>query len=187
MHTLLTIAEAVGFFCGRCGDRRRRSGRRGGLPLVGGVALMQWWPVGFTLFAASLLPVQAACASALNRALARPGLVVLVSLTVSLLATTVVGGLSGRLALPDASRFAAAPWWAWGAGLCGAVFLFSQPVVVPRLGVAMYISLVVSAQIAAALALDHFGALSLPQHPASLGRILGALLMVAGVALVARS
>ncbi len=147
---------------------------------------MAWGSVAFALFAASLLSVQAACAGALNRVLAQPGLVVLISLAGSLLVTVIVGGLSGRLGLPEAERLAGVPWWAWGAGVCGAVFLLSQPVTAPRLGAGLYIGLVVTAQIIAALALDHFGALGLPQHSASPGRIVGAALMVAGVAFLAR-
>jgi transporter family-2 protein len=38
-----------------------------------------------------------------------------------------------------------------------------------------------------ALALDHLGALGLPREPVNLGRIAGALLVIAGVVLVRRS
>jgi transporter family-2 protein len=67
------------------------------------------------------------------------------------------------------------------------VFLLGQPLAAPCLGAALYISPVATARIVAALAPDHLGALSLPQHPASLGRILGVLLMAAAAALVSRS
>ncbi len=147
---------------------------------------MSWWPIPFALFAASLLPIQAALNGALNRALQRPALVVMVSLSGSLLFMLAVGLGSGRLALPGASRIAAVPWWAWPGGVCGAIYLLSQPIVLPRIGAAFYIALSVGAQIGMAMLLDHFGALGLPQHTASPGRILGALLMTAGIVLVAR-
>jgi transporter family-2 protein len=38
-----------------------------------------------------------------------------------------------------------------------------------------------------ALLMDHFGALGLPREPINLGRVTGALLVVAGVVLVRRS
>ncbi len=147
---------------------------------------MSWWPIPFTLFAASLLPIQAALNGALGRALQRPALVVMVSLSGSLLFMLAVGLGSGRLTLPGASRFASVPWWAWPAGVCGAIYLLSQPIALPRIGAAFYVGLSVTAQIVTAVVLDHFGALGLPQHPASPGRIAGAVLMAAGIALVAR-
>ena len=147
---------------------------------------MSWWPIPFALFAAALLPIQAALNGALNRALQRPAWVVLVSLSGSIVFIVVAGLASGRLALPGAGRVATVPWWAWPGGVCGAIYLFSQPIVLPRLGAAVYIGLSVTAQIAMAMALDHFGALGVPQHTASPGRLLGGLLMAAGIALVAR-
>jgi transporter family-2 protein len=148
---------------------------------------MSWWPPVFVLFAASLLPIQAACNGALNRALGRPLLVVLISLTGSALFITAIGLATGRLGLPGEGRAAEVPWWAWPAGVMGAIYLSSQPIVAPRLGAATYMGLSVVAQIGMALALDHFGALHLPQHDASPLRIAGVLLMGAGVVLVARN
>ena len=148
---------------------------------------MNWWPAAFALFAASLLPVQAALNGALNRALGRPLWVVLISLSGSAIFIAATGLASGRLSLPAAERVALVPWWAWPAGVCGAIYLSSQPLVAPRLGAATYMSLSVVAQIAAALVLDHFGALNLPQHAASPLRVVGGLLMGAGVVLVARN
>jgi transporter family-2 protein len=46
-------------------------------------------------------------------------------------------------------------------------------------------SLVVAGQMVAAVVLDHFGLLNLPQHTASPGRFLGVILMAAGASLVA--
>lgn len=146
---------------------------------------MSWWPFVFALLAASLLPIQAALNNAMNRALHRPPLVVIISVSCSLLFMTAVLLLQGRVALPSSERVAAVPWWAWLAGVCGAVFLLSQPIVLPRIGAAAYVGVTVTAQVTMALALDHFGALGVPQHAASLLRVLGAALMVSGVALIA--
>jgi bacterial/archaeal transporter family-2 protein len=148
---------------------------------------MRWWPIGFALFAASLLPIHAACTAALNRALGRPPLVAMISLTGSLIFMLATGLLTGRLGLVSAERIANVPVWAWFAGVCGAIFVLSQPIVVPRLGAAFFTALAVTAQVTVALAVDHFGALNLPQHAVSPGRIAGVLLMVAGIVLVARS
>jgi transporter family-2 protein len=146
---------------------------------------MPWGPIGFVLLAASFLPIQAACNGALNRALGRPVLVVMVSLAGSLVFMSATGLISGRLGLVPADRFARVPPWAWLAGVCGAIYLLSQPIAAPRLRAALYMSLAVTGQVATAVVLDHFGLLNLPQHPASPGRVLGVVLIAAGVSLVA--
>lgn len=144
------------------------------------------WAIAFTLAAASLLPVQAALNGAANRALHRPPVVVMISLGGSLVFMLLVTLLNARQAWPPAERFAQVPWWAWPAGVCGAIFLLSQPIALPRVGAAAYTGLSVTAQICMAMLLDHLGLLGLPHHAASPPRILGALLMVAGIALIAR-
>ncbi len=147
---------------------------------------MSLWPIGFALFAASLLPIQAAMNGAINRVLHQPPLVVVWSLTGSLLFMGLVVVIGRRFVLPENVRLADVPLWAWPAGVCGAIFLLSQPIVLPRLGAATFTGLAVTAQVLTAVALDHFGALALPQHDASPLRLLGAALMIAGIALVAR-
>ena len=57
----------------------------------------------------------------------------------------------------------------------------------PRIGVASLITVGIAGQIAMALLLDHFGALGLTREPINVGRIAGALLVIAGVVLVRRS
>src|SRR5271165_6082839 len=131
----------------------------------------------FALLAGALLPLQAAMNGAINKALERPGLVVMISLSGSLIATGIGGLLTGRLGLASAERMALVPWWAWPAGVCGAIFLLSQPVVVPRLGAALFMSLAVAGSLTASLWMDHFGALRLPEHAASPLRILGLALV----------
>jgi len=81
----------------------------------------------------------------------------------------------------------ALPWYAWLGGLYGACFVVAAAWGVPRLGVAMTITLMVGGQLMLSLALDHFGALGVPHQPLNLGRIAGVGLVLAGVLLVRRS
>jgi len=147
---------------------------------------MQWGPAGFVLFAASLLSAQAACNAAINRAVGQPVIAVMISLLGSLVAVILFGLGSGRLWPVPFGRFGDVPAWAWLAGLGGAFFVSAQALMVPRLGAALFTSLAVTGQVAMAMALDHFGALHLPQHTASPLRIAGAALIVLGMILVAR-
>ena len=147
---------------------------------------MPWGPAAFVLFAAALLPAQAACNAAVNRAIGQPVIAILISILGSLVTIVTFGLLAGRLFQVPVGRFAAVPWWAWVAGVGGAVFVAAQATMVPKLGAALFTSLAVTGQVAMAMTLDHFGALNLPQHTASPVRVVGAVLIVIGMTLVAR-
>ncbi len=77
-----------------------------------------------------------------------------------------------------------APWWAWCGGLVGLAFVTIALLAVPRLGASTFSATVIAGQLIGALALDHFGWLSMPQQPISPTRIAGALLLIAGVLLM---
>ena len=85
----------------------------------------------------------------------------------------------------DAGALARVPWWAWSGGLMGAAFVVISTVMVPRLGAAALICLVVFGQLAGSLLMDHFGVLH-PRQPADPLRILGVVLVAAGALLVVK-
>lgn len=85
---------------------------------------------------------------------------------------------------PSAATAAQVPGWIWLAGAVGAFFMVLLIVLAPRLGAGTLMALIVAGQLAAALALDHFGVLGFPHHPLGIARIAGAALIVAGAALV---
>jgi transporter family-2 protein len=87
---------------------------------------------------------------------------------------------------PDIAAARALPWYAWIGGLYGVVFVIAATWGVPRLGVALTITLMVAGQLLVGLILDHLGAFGMPQHPISLGRAAGVVLVLAGVLMVRR-
>lgn len=87
---------------------------------------------------------------------------------------------------PDVTAARALPWYAWLGGLYGVIFVVAATWAVPRLGVAMTITLMVAGQLMISLVLDHFGALGVPQAPISLTRLAGVALVIGGVILVRR-
>ena len=91
-----------------------------------------------------------------------------------------------RVPLPGPRFIATIPPWLYVGGLIGAVFLFASLYLAPRLGVAALVALLVAGQLAAALILDHFGWLGVPERPFNLYRLLGALCLLAGVLLIRR-
>ena len=77
------------------------------------------------------------------------------------------------------------PPWIWLGGAIGALFVFAATLLVPRLGAASMICLVVLGQVVASLLLDHFGVLG-AQRPVDAMRVLGAALVIVGAALVVK-
>lgn len=77
-----------------------------------------------------------------------------------------------------------APGLSWTGGLFGAIFIGIGILMVPRLGAATTLALVVVGQMIGSLAFDHFGLFGIPQQSATLMRMLGALCLIAGVVLI---
>jgi transporter family-2 protein len=83
-------------------------------------------------------------------------------------------------------QLAGAPWSYYLGGICGLIIVAAIALAVPRLGAAMVLALMVLGQGAMALAMDHFALFGLPRAPLSVTRVAGAVLLVAGVALLRR-
>jgi transporter family-2 protein len=84
------------------------------------------------------------------------------------------------------SALGGAPWSHYLGGICGLVIIASMAIVVPRIGNATGLALLVLGQVAAGLVIDHFGLLSMRTIPISASRIGGALLLVVGMLLLRR-
>ena len=88
--------------------------------------------------------------------------------------------------LPSASLAARIPWWSWSGGLFGAIFIGLAILLVPQLGAATFIALLVTGQMLAAVTFDHFGWLGLAQRPIDATRLIGVALLIGGVVLIRR-
>lgn len=92
--------------------------------------------------------------------------------------------LALRDPIPHVGVIVKSNWWAWSGGLFGAIYISIAIVLVPRLGTAAFVTLLVAGQMLASLVFDHYGLFGLVRHPVDLYRLLGAALLVAGVVLV---
>lgn len=142
-------------------------------------------PILLVFIAGSMVALQAPTNAMLAKAGGSPVLAALISFAVGTIALSVVWLLSGNR--PGASAFGGLPWYAWVGGLYGAVFVAVAAYAAPKIGLATLITVGIAGQIAMALWMDHVGALGLQREPLNLGRVLGALLVLAGVVLVRRS
>ncbi|MGH2831962.1 MAG: DMT family transporter [Solirubrobacteraceae bacterium] len=103
------------------------------------------------------------------------GTVVLVAI-----AAVVRGGL-GQL-----SHISSAPWWALIGGLLGAVYVSVALVAVRTLGAGGITAAVISGNLAIAVVIDRFGLFGVQRQPIDAARVIGLVLLIAGVALVVR-
>jgi transporter family-2 protein len=77
-----------------------------------------------------------------------------------------------------------APWWAWIGGALGAFYIVMSIYLIPRIGAAALLSAVVLGQVVFSLLADHFGFFGVNQHPVTVPRLAGVVLVIVGVALV---
>lgn len=146
---------------------------------------MQWLFILLALVAGALMPVQAGINVELRDSAlgGDSSLAALVSFAVGTLALA-VWCLALRVPLPAWADLAQARVWHWAGGLLGAFFVTATIFLAPRLGATTMLALLAAGQMLASLYLDHFGLLGYTVHEASPMRMLGAALIVAGVALV---
>lgn len=139
--------------------------------------------IALAIFIGMLLPLQALVNAALGKQSFGALFAALASFAVGT-AALALWWLGTRPSF-DAGVLAKVPWWAWTGGLIGAVYVASATLLVPRLGAAALICLVVFGQIVGSLLLDHFGVLHArqPVDPVKLG---GALLVLVGAMLVVK-
>jgi transporter family-2 protein len=151
----------------------------------GEIKTMIWLLTLFALAIGMLLPLQAGVNSQLRLWIGHPVLAALVSFAVGTVvlvgaALAVRAPWSGLAALPSV------PWPLWTGGVLGATFVFTALLLAPRLGAAALIALTVTGQMIGSLAIDHYGLAGYPIHPVSISRVAGAILLLAGVALIHR-
>ncbi|MGX5729158.1 DMT family transporter [Pseudoxanthomonas beigongshangi] len=139
--------------------------------------------MGLAVFIGMLLPLQALINAALGRQTFGPLFAALMSFAVG----TGVLALWWLVTRPsfDFAALARVPWWAWTGGAIGAIYVAAATLLIPRMGAAPLICLVVFGQLIGSLLLDHFGVLHARQ-PIDATRVIGALLVIAGALLVVR-
>jgi bacterial/archaeal transporter family-2 protein len=89
-----------------------------------------------------------------------------------------------REGLPSTTAVLRSNWWAWSGGFFGAIYIAISILLVPRLGTAAFVALLVAGQMISSLIFDHYGLLGIAPRPADPSRLLGAVLLVGGVVLI---
>jgi transporter family-2 protein len=104
------------------------------------------------------------------------------SFMVGLLSLTIVGLARGNT-LSLLAGIPAQPAWVLLGGVMGAFALLSNVILVPRIGMAALVGLVIAGQLLSSLAIDHLALLGSAHRPVSIIKLAGALIMVMGLAI----
>ena len=75
------------------------------------------------------------------------------------------------------------PMWKLTGGVLGAAFVFGTVFLAPRIGLLNLVVLVIAGQLLTSMAIDHFGLVNVAMRKVSAVRLLGAVVMIVGVAL----
>lgn len=143
------------------------------------------WFFPLIAFAGVLQAAGAAMNGALNKSLVNPWLATSVSfLLVCFLATALFVCMPRPL--PTAGDLQSMPWWAPLGGIAGAVAVFAGLLLIQKLGAGPVNGITITANLLASLAIDQFGLFGMQQHAMNPYRLAGAVLMVAGVTLIAK-
>jgi transporter family-2 protein len=134
-------------------------------------------------FAGAVVPFQSAINANLGRGLGHPLWATLASLLVSIIVLLPVI-LALRLPLPNLGFITKAPLWMWSGGAFGVCFISLALILMPKLGASGFIALAMAGQIVASLMLDHFGLFGLVERQLTAPRLIGALMLIGGVALI---
>ena len=137
------------------------------------------------VIAGVLIAVQAPTNALLSKAAGSPIVAAFISFVVGAIALgAVAAATSGKLFTPALRQV---PWYAWLGGFYGAFFVAVAAFAASRVGIGVLLTAAVAGQLAAALALDHYGLFGLARHPVTITRAAGFVLVLVGAVLVRRS
>ena len=137
-----------------------------------------------TFFVGAIIPVQAILNSRLGRQIGGPLMGALMSFFTGTIALLVLNLIVSNHAMMNLKQTIAGPWYIWVGGLIGAIFVGYITWVNQQQGVALTFALVVAGQIFISLLIDHFGLFGSAIRTITLEKIIGAVLIIAGIVLI---
>jgi len=128
--------------------------------------------------------VQAVLNTKLGKQTGGPLISSLLSFLVGLICLFIINLFGNYTALSNMKLLSVSPWYVWMGGLLGVIYVSCVIFVNQQQGVALTFALVVAGQIFISLLIDHFGLFDSIVRPVSLPKIMGALLIIAGLVLI---
>ena len=135
-----------------------------------------------------LIPIQTAANSRLRLSVGnKPVVSALISFTVALCVAVIATAVLQGNPVPQFADGVSAPWWVWLGGAMGVCFVLGNILLFPRLGAVQTVVLPILGQVVMGLLVDRFGLLGAPAMPVSCMRVLGAVVVLAGIVMVLRA
>lgn len=144
---------------------------------------MGWAYITLALFAGIVVPVQAGLNAVMARHIGGAMNATFLSFIIGTSALAIILAVT-RPTLPSLAAFGQVPVWAYAGGLMGLIYVASSTFLAPKLGAATLLALVIAGQMIASLIIDQYGLVGFPENPITLLRVLGVVLLVAGVVLI---
>lgn len=146
---------------------------------------MKWFLIAVITVVGAALPAQAGVNALLRRFAGHPLWAALANFTVGMLVLAGVA-LALRVPAPSVAKLGEAPWWAWLGGLSGATVVTAGLIAAPRLGATLLVGCLLAGQLLSSVFLDHFGLLGYPMRAVSTTKVVGVVMLAAGVLLIER-
>ena len=136
----------------------------------------------WTLLAGAGIPLIGVLNSGVARAVGNP-----FAATAVMFAVALAGALTLTLPLhgmPGIGPLTSAPLPSYGAGLLIAFYALSATIIIPRFGAASFVAFILIAQLVTSAIVDQFGLLGMARRPIDLTKLVGLLVIAAGIAIM---
>lgn len=139
--------------------------------------------LGFALIAGAFVAMQTGSNARLKEVFGHAVPAVIASSLIGIVLLVAVMVVT-RAPAPSLARATAAPWSAWLGGILGAAYAVVVVVLARHLGAATLTAAVLTGQLICSVVLDHYGLLGYELHAATVGRLVGCALLLAGFVLI---
>lgn len=138
------------------------------------------------MVAGAVIPAQTAVNSRLRASIGAPIPAAFISFFIAFVCAAVLAVTLAATSGPtiDLSPAAGEPWWVWIGGFMGVIFITGNVLLFPKIGSVETVVLPILGQVIMALIIDKFGLFGAVETPVGVLRVLGALVVVAGIVLV---
>jgi transporter family-2 protein len=136
------------------------------------------------IVAGAFIAIQAPINSALGKGLGLPVAAAAFSFLSGAIVLGFVAVMVTRLQDISLDWRAPAPWLFVAGGVLGGIYVTSATVLTPRLGAAALMAFLVTGQLLAGMMIDRVGFLGVAVREISLGRVAGAVLLLAGALMI---
>lgn len=140
--------------------------------------------VAVAMLVGAIVPVQTAINTRFRQSVGSPIGATFISFILAVAASSIIAAIATHTLVPDLALVASEPWWVWLGGFMGVMFIAGNIVLFPELGAVQTTILPILGQVLMGLLVDATGLFHYPPTPVGPLRLLGALIVLIGIAMV---